>query len=185
MIKPIVAYGNPVLRKVAVDIDKDYPDFQTVITNLYDTLKSSEGVGLAAPQIGLSIRVFVVDANGFAEDYPDAKGFVRTFINPQIIETKGKEWMFNEGCLSFPGIFEDVSRPSDVTIRYLDEQFVEHTETFTGICARIIQHEYDHLDGKCFIDRLNPLKRKMLSGKLNNILKGKVTTRYKIKFAKI
>lgn len=184
MIKPIVAYGTPVLRKVAAEISKDYPDLQTIIKNMYDTLESSEGVGLAAPQVGLSIRLFIVDANGFAEDYPDAKGFKRTFINPQILETSGKEWLFNEGCLSFPGIFEDVSRPSDVKLRYFDEQFVEHTETFTGICARIIQHEYDHLEGKCFIDRLNPLKRKLLSGKLNNILKGKVSTRYKIKFFK-
>lgn len=184
MIKPIVAYGTPVLRKVAAEIDQNYPELSNIITNMYDTLESSEGVGLAAPQIGLSIRLFIVDANGFAEDYPDAKGFKRTFINPQILERTGKEWLFNEGCLSFPGIFEDVSRPSDVKIRYYDEQFVEHTETFSGICARIIQHEYDHLEGKCFIDHLSPLKRRLIAGKLNNILKGKVSTRYKIKFYK-
>ncbi|MCQ2959459.1 MAG: peptide deformylase [Bacteroidales bacterium] len=184
MIKPIVAYGNPVLRKVAQEIDKNYPEFETLLQNMYDTLEASEGVGLAAPQIGLSIRLFVIDANGFAEDYPDAKDFKRTFINPEIIELTGKEWLFNEGCLSFPGIFEDVSRPSEVTLRYLDENFEEHTEKFSGICARIIQHEYDHLDGKCFVDHLNPLKKRMLNGKLNNILKGKVSTRYKIKFFK-
>lgn len=184
MIKPIVAYGTPVLRKIATEITKDYPELDVTIKNLYDTLENSEGVGLAAPQIGLSIRIFVIDANGFAEDYPDAKGFKRTFINPQILELTGEEWLFNEGCLSFPGIFEDVSRPEFVKLRYLDEKFEEHIETFSGICARIIQHEYDHLDGKCFIDHLTPLKRRMLTGKLNNILKGKVSTRYKIKFFK-
>lgn len=184
MIKPIIAYGNPVLRKVAGDIDKDYPNLTELIETMFETMYASDGVGLAAPQIGLSIRLFVLDANPFVEDYPEAKGFKKVFINPHIVEESGDEWLFNEGCLSFPGIHEDVSRKSNVKITYLDENFVKHTDTFSGVCARVVQHEYDHLDGKCFIDHLNPLKRRLLSGKLNNIAKGKVSTKYKIKFFK-
>lgn len=184
MIKPIIAYGNPVLRKVADDIDKDYPNLQELISNMFETMYASDGVGLAAPQIGLSIRLFVIDANPFEEDYPEAKGFKKAFINPHVIEESGDEWLFNEGCLSFPGIHEDVSRKANVKIKYLDENFVEHVETFSGVCARVVQHEYDHLDGKCFIDHLNPLKRRLLSAKLNNIAKGKVHPNYKIKFFK-
>lgn len=184
MIKPIIAYGNPVLRKVAADIDKDYPNLPELIRDMFETMWESDGVGLAAPQIGLSIRLFVIDATPFEEDYPEAKDFKRAFINPHVIEESGDEWLFNEGCLSFPGIHEDVARKSNVTLRYLDENFVEHTETFSGVCARVVQHEYDHLDGKCFIDHLSPLKRRLLSGKLTNIMKGKVHPRYKIKFFK-
>lgn len=184
MIKPIIAYGNPVLRKVAADIDKDYPNLPELIRDMFETMWESDGVGLAAPQIGLSIRLFVIDATPFVEDYPEAKDFKRAFINPHVIEESGDEWLFNEGCLSFPGIHEDVARKSNVTLRYMDENFVEHTETFSGVCARVVQHEYDHLDGKCFIDHLSPLKRRLLSGKLTNIMKGKVHPRYKIKFFK-
>lgn len=184
MIKPIIAYGNPVLRKVAADIDKDYPNLPELIRDMFETMWESDGVGLAAPQIGLSIRLFVIDATPFEEDYPEAKDFKRAFINPHVIEESGDEWLFNEGCLSFPGIHEDVARKSNVTLRYMDENFVEHTETFSGVCARVVQHEYDHLDGKCFIDHLSPLKRRLLSGKLTNIMKGKVHPRYKIKFFK-
>ncbi|MCQ2606860.1 MAG: peptide deformylase [Bacteroidales bacterium] len=184
MIKPIIAYGNPVLRKVAEDIDKTYPEIQTLIDDMFETMYASDGVGLAAPQRGLSIRLFVIDAEAFVEDYPEAKGFRKAFINPHVIETNGEEWLFNEGCLSFPGIHEDVSRPANVTLKYLDENFVEHTETFTGICARVVQHEYDHLDGKCFIDHLSPLKRRMLQRRLNAISEGKVHPKYKIKFFK-
>ncbi len=184
MIKPIVAYGNPVLRKVATEINPDYPELQDFIKSMYETLASSNGVGLAAPQVGLSIRLFVIDANSFAEDYPEAKGFIKTFINPEILEETGEEWAFNEGCLSFPGIFEDVSRKSTVKIKYMDENFTEHIETYSGICARVVQHEYDHLQGKCFIDHLSPLKKRMINGKLNNILKGKAHATYKIKFYK-
>lgn len=184
MIKPIIAYGNPVLRKVATDIDKEYPEIQKLIDDMFETMYASDGVGLAAPQIGLSIRLFVIDANAFEEDYPEGKGFKKVFINAHVIETSGEDWIFNEGCLSFPGIHEDVSRPSTVKIQYLDENFEEHIDTFSGICARVVQHEYDHLDGKCFIDRLNVLKRRLLSGKLSNIEKGKVHPHYKIKFFK-
>ncbi|MBR4114432.1 MAG: peptide deformylase [Bacteroidales bacterium] len=184
MIRSIIAYGNPVLRKVSSDIDKNYPDIQQLIADMFETMYASDGVGLAAPQIGLSIRLFVIDATPFVEDYPEAKNFKKVFINPHVIEESGDEWLFNEGCLSFPGIHEDVSRKSNVKIKYLDENFVEHTDTFSGVCARVVQHEYDHLDGKCFIDRLSMLKRKMLSSKLSNIEKGKVHPRYKIKFFK-
>ncbi len=184
MIKPIIAYGNPILRKVAIDIDKDYPDLQQLVQTMFDTMYASDGVGLAAPQIGLSIRMFVIDAAAFAEDYPEAKGFKKVFINAHFVEESGKEWVFNEGCLSFPGIHEDVSRKANVTLRYLDENFEEHTETFSGICARVVQHEYDHLDGKCFVDRLGALQRRLLQRKLTNITEGKVHTNYKIKFVK-
>ncbi|MBR4350001.1 MAG: peptide deformylase [Bacteroidales bacterium] len=184
MIRSIIAYGNPILRKVSSDIDKNYPDIQQLIADMFETMYASDGVGLAAPQIGLSIRLFVIDATPFVEDYPEAKNFKKVFINPHVIEESGDEWLFNEGCLSFPGIHEDVSRKSNVKIKYLDENFVEHTDTFSGVCARVVQHEYDHLDGKCFIDLLSMLKRKMLSSKLSNIEKGKVHPRYKIKFFK-
>src|SRR5574344_1462365 len=184
MIKPIIAYGNPVLRKVATDIDKDYPEVQELIKTMFDTMYASDGVGLAAPQIGLPIRLFVIDANSFVEDYPEAKCFKKVFINAQILEESGKEWLFNEGCLSFPGIHEDVSRKSNVKMHYLDENFEEHVETFSGVCARVVQHEYDHLDGKCFIDRLGALQRRLLQRRLTNISEGKVRTGYKMKFFK-
>lgn len=184
MIKPIYAYGNPVLRKVTDDIDQSYPNIKQLIDDMFETMYASNGVGLAAPQVGLSIRVCVIDATPFVEDYPEAKDFKKAFINPHIIEESGEEWIFNEGCLSFPGIYEDVSRKSTVKMTYLDENFVEHTETFSGVCARVVQHEYDHLDGKCFIDHLSALKRKMIQRKLNNIIEGKVATKFKIKFVK-
>ncbi|HON52205.1 MAG TPA: peptide deformylase [Bacteroidales bacterium] len=182
MIKPIVAYGHPVLRKVAQNIDANYPQLQELITNMFETMEASDGVGLAAPQIGLAIRLFVIDASSMVEDYPEAENFKRVFINPTILEEKGEEWYFNEGCLSVPGIREDVQRKSIVTLEYFDETFTKKTEDFTGICARIIQHEYDHLQGKLFVDRVNPLKKRLLQARLHNIEKGKVPVNYKIKF---
>lgn len=187
MILPIVAYGASVLRKVCDSIDSSYPNIKVLIEDMWETMYESNGVGLAAPQINKNIRLFVVDsaqifANAEPEDdtYPDAPGVKKTFINAQIVELSGKEWVYNEGCLSIPKIREDVSRHENVTLSYLDENFVAHTETFTGMTARVILHEYDHIEGKLFIDYVKPLKRKMLQGKLNDINKGKVRVDYKM-----
>lgn len=182
MIKPIIAYGNPLLRKVAKEISPSYEKLTELIATMYETMEVSDGVGLAAPQIGLSIRLFVIDATAMEEDYPEAANFKHTFINPTIIEESGEEWFFNEGCLSVPGLREDVSRKSTIKIKYYDEKFHEKIEIFSGICARVIQHEYDHLEGKLFVDRINPLKKRLIQGRLHNIEKGKVTVNYKIKF---
>ncbi|MCL2327105.1 MAG: peptide deformylase [Bacteroidetes bacterium] len=181
MIKPIFLYGNTILRKTAVDIDKNYPDLKQLITDMYETMDNADGVGLAAPQIGLPIRVFIVDASGFEKDYPDGKDFRRTFINPHILEISGKEWLFNEGCLSVPTLHEDIARKETVVLRYRDENFVEKTETFSGICARIILHEHDHLEGKIFIDHVGALKKRLIKGKLQNIEKGKVPAKYRVR----
>jgi peptide deformylase len=187
MILPIVAYGASVLRKVCDPIDSSYPNIKVLIEDMWETMYESNGVGLAAPQINKHIRLFVVDsaqifANAEPEDdtYTDAPGVKKTFINAQIVELSGKEWVYNEGCLSIPKIREDVSRHENVTLSYLDENFVAHTETFTGMTARVILHEYDHIEGKLFIDYVKPLKRKMLQGKLNDINKGKVRVDYKM-----
>jgi peptide deformylase len=187
MILPIVAYGASVLRKVCDPIESDYPNIKGLIEDMWETMYESNGVGLAAPQINKHIRLFVVDsaqifANAEPEDdtYPDAPGIKKAFINAQIVELSGKEWIYNEGCLSIPKIREDVSRHENVTLSYMDENFVQHTETFTGMTARVILHEYDHIEGKLFIDYVKPLKRKMLQGKLNDINKGKVRVDYKM-----
>jgi len=189
MILPIVAYGDPVLKKVGEEIDEDYPDLKQLIASMWDTMYKASGVGLAAPQIGKSIRLFIVDASPFADDeeYSEDdrkifKDFKKVFINPYIVEEEGKEWTFNEGCLSIPEIREDVNRKPNITINYLDENFVEHEETYTGIPARIIQHEYDHIDGVLFTDRISPLKKRVLKKKLANIAKGNIDVRYKMKF---
>lgn len=187
MILPIVAYGASVLRKVCDPIESDYPNIKVLIDDMWETMYESNGVGLAAPQINKHIRLFVVDsaqifANAEPEDdtYPDAPGVKKAFINAQIMELSGKEWVYNEGCLSIPKIREDVLRHENVTMSYMDENFVQHTETFTGMTARVILHEYDHIEGKLFIDYVKPLKRKMLQGKLNDINKGKVRVDYKM-----
>jgi peptide deformylase len=191
MILPIVAYGASVLRKVCSPIESNYDGLAKLIEDMWETMYESNGVGLAAPQINRDIRLFVMDsaqifANSEPEDeaYSDAPGIKRVFINPQIIETGGKDWIYNEGCLSIPKIREDVSRPEWVTLSYLDEQFKSHTETFHGITARIILHEYDHIEGKLFIDYIKPLKKKMLQGKLNDISKGKMRVDYKMTLGK-
>lgn len=192
MILPIVAYGAPVLRKVARDITPEYPDLQKLIADMWETMYESNGVGLAAPQINRDIRMFVVDSTQIFENqeedekgkYADEPGIKRVFINAHVVSTEGKEWAYNEGCLSIPKIREDVMRPEAVTLSYLDENLQEHTETFHGITARVIQHEYDHIEGKLFIDYLKPLRRKMLQGKLNDISKGKVRVDYKMTLAK-
>ena len=182
MILPVYAYGSPVLRKIASDIDADFPELDILISNMFETMRSSEGVGLAAPQIGKSIRVFVVDASVYGEEYEDLKDFRKVFINARIIEEWGDEQLLSEGCLSVPKIHEDVLRKSSIRMKYLDEQFVEHEKVYEGMAARIIQHEYDHLEGIMFPDKLSPLKKRLIKGKLRDISNGKVNTSYKMIF---
>jgi peptide deformylase len=189
---PIVAYGHPTLRKVCTEIDADYPELSTLIQNMWDTMYKSNGVGLAAPQINQAIRLFVVDSIQIVEgadeedkdDYKDEKPVKQVFINPEIVSLEGEAWKYNEGCLSIPKVREDVMRPERVTLSYLDEQFQPHTDTFDGITARVILHEYDHIEGKLFIDHLSPLKRRLLKGKLDDISKGKVRVDYRMLFPK-
>ncbi len=185
MILPIVAFGDPVLTSKAKDINPDYPNLKELISDMWETMYNAEGVGLAAPQIGESIRLFIIDASPFKEDEPEVDGLKRVFINPVIFEKTGKDLLFNEGCLSFPGLREDIYRKPDIKIRYYDEDFNEHTESYTGIASRIIQHEYDHIEGVVMINRISPLKRQLIKNRLGNIAKGKVNTAYKMKFAKI
>ncbi len=182
MIYPIVAYGDPVLKKVAVDITKDYEGLTEVIENMWETMYAANGIGLAAPQIGKSIRLFVVDATAFEDDEPELADFKKVFINARIIEEDGEKWPFNEGCLSIPKIREDISRHEEIVIEYLDENFKMHKDTFSGMAARVIQHEYDHIDGILFVDHLSPLRKRLLSGKLNDITKGNVDVDYRMKF---
>lgn len=182
MIYPVFVYGSPVLRKKAEPIQKDEEGLGALIENLFETMYHSDGVGLAAPQVGVSQQIFVIDASPMAEDDPSVDGFKKVFINPNIIDYYGEDWVFSEGCLSLPNIREDVDRPEEIEMEYYDEHFNYHKETFDGIKARIIQHEYDHLLGILFIDKLKPLKKRLLKGKLNAITKGKVETAYKIKF---
>ena len=184
MVLPIYVYGSPILRKVAVDIDKNYPGLKDLISDMFETMHKSEGVGLAAPQIGKSIRIFVVDASPFEEDEPGLKDFKKVFINAHITDRFGDEATFNEGCLSLPTIREEIVRPSKVRIQYYDENWQFHDEEYDGIGARIIQHEYDHLDGVLFVDKIPLLKRKLLNSKLMAITKGKVEVAYKIKVPK-
>lgn len=182
MIFPIVAYGHPVLKKRAEDIPEDYPHLKQLIEDMFKTMYHANGVGLAAPQIGKSIRLFVVDASPFAEDEPELEDFKQVFINPEIVEQTGTKWKFNEGCLSIPGIREDIERKPDILVRYFDENFDYFEEEFSGRAARIIQHEYDHIEGKLFIDHISPLKKTLIKGKLNDISKGRVSVDYKMKF---
>lgn len=191
MILPVVAYGDPILKKEAVEIDKDYPNLSELIDNMFETMYQAQGVGLAAPQIGHSIRLFVVDGTPFAEDEEDEdedpravgmEGFKKVFINAEIKSETGEEWGFNEGCLSIPKIREEVFRHEEILISYYDENWEHHEDTFTGYAARIIQHEYDHIQGVLFTDHLSTLKRKLLTKKLTNISKGDVDVDYRMKF---
>jgi peptide deformylase len=189
MILPIVAYGDPVLRKVADAIDAAYPDLEKLITNMRETMYNASGVGLAAPQIGKAIRLFLIDASPFAEDdnlseeeRTVLKSFNRVFINPKILEEEGEEWIFNEGCLSIPDVREDVSRQPKITIEYQDEHFTIHTETLEGLAARVFQHEYDHIEGILFTDKLSTLKKRIIKKKLENISKGKISADYRMRF---
>lgn len=183
MIYPVVVYGHPVLRKVGAEIDSDYEGLSDLIKDMFETMYRADGIGLAAPQIGKAIRLFVIDADPLKDEFPDLAGFKKVFINAEIIEREGKEVSMAEGCLSLPSIREDVKRPSKITIRYRNENFEEVEEHYEGFAARVIQHEYDHIEGKLFIDHVNPLKRRLLKGKLNSISKGKVKLDYKIKTA--
>ena len=195
MILPIVAYGDPVLRKVGVEITKDHPGLEKLIADMFETMNNAFGVGLAAPQVGKAIRLFIVETKPFAERDEDdeedeftpeerkqLEAFRCVFINAKIIEEDGKEWIFNEGCLSIPKIREDVLRKPKIRIQYVDEHFKFYDETFEGLIARVIQHEYDHIEGKLFTDKVSPLRRRLLKGKLNDISKGKVQIGYKMRF---
>lgn len=183
MIFPIVAFGHPNLRKVAVDIDKDYPDLDKLIESMYESMYESKGVGLAAPQINKSIRLFVIDAEPFSDEIPESIAFKQVFINAKIVEQSGEEWAFNEGCLSVPGINEDVIRPPKIRIQYYDQNWQFFDEVYEGIPARIIQHEYDHLDGIVFVDRISGLRKTLIKGKLMDIAKGITSADYKMIFA--
>ena len=184
MILPVYVYGQPVLRKVAEDITPDYPNLKVLIQNMFETMDHADGVGLAAPQIGLPIRVVVVDLDVLSEDYPEYKGFRKAYINAHILEVSGEEVSMEEGCLSLPGIHESVKRGNKIRVKYLDEDLVEHDEIVEGYLARVMQHEFDHLDGKMFIDHLSPLRKQMIKGKLNAMLKGKAHCTYKVKTVK-
>jgi len=180
---PIIAYGDPVLRRKATAIEpEEYPHVKELIENMFETMYAAHGVGLAAPQVGLSMRLFVVDASPFADDDETLVGFKKAFINAQVLEETGEEWPFNEGCLSIPDIREDVYRCKHVRLSYYDENWKHYEETFTGMAARIIQHEYDHIEGKLFTDKLSPLRKRLIEKKLNDISKGIVDVEYKMKF---
>ncbi len=181
MVLPIVVYGSPALRAENKEIDAEYPDVKKLVADMFETLQAADGVGLAAPQIGRNIRLFIVDATPWADDDPSLADFRRTFINPEIYESSTKEEYYNEGCLSLPGLHEDVSRPVAIRMRYLDENFEPRDEEFTGRPARVIQHEYDHLEGRVFTDRLSPLRRTLLKGKLTGFTKGKYKASYRTK----
>lgn len=189
MILPIVAYGAPVLKKKAVDITKDYPKLDELIENMFETMYNANGVGLAAPQIGLSIRLFVIDAKPFSQDetlseeeVKELESFKRVFINPKMIDESGIEWDFSEGCLSIPDVHEDIFRKPEIKIEYLDENFESKTEVLSGLTARVVQHEYDHIQGVLFTDRISNLKKRLIKSKLVHISKGKVDVNYKMKF---
>ncbi|NDV58369.1 peptide deformylase [Bacteroides sp. 519] len=181
MILPIYLYGQPVLRKVAEDITPDYPELKELISNMFETMYRADGVGLAAPQIGLPIRVVVIDLDVLSDDHPEFKGFQKTYINPHIIETSGEEVSMEEGCLSLPGIHETVKRANRIHVKYMDADFVEHDEIVEGYLARVMQHEFDHLEGKMFIDHISPLRKQMIKSRLNSMLSGKARCSYKVK----
>ncbi len=190
MIIPIYGYGEPVLRKIADNISPDYPQLKELITNMYDTMYNAYGVGLAAPQVGLAIRLFVIDTEPFAdsENIPKEvqetlKGFKKTFINAMILKEEGDEWCYNEGCLSIPDVREDVYRKERITIQYQDEDFNTKTEVYDGLIARVIQHEYDHIEGILFTDKISMLKKTLIKKKLQNIMEGKAKPDYRMKFA--
>ncbi|WP_313805232.1 peptide deformylase [Flavobacterium sp.] len=190
MILPIIGYGDPVLRKVGEEVSKDYPNLKETIANMYETMYNAHGVGLAAPQVGLAIRIFIVDCEPFSdsddltkEEEEQLRTFKKTFINAKILKEEGEEWGFNEGCLSIPDVREDVFRHEQITIEYYDEDFNKHTEVYDGLIARVIQHEYDHIEGILFTDRISSLKKRLISKKLQNIMEGKARPDYKMKFA--
>ncbi|CAN1523708.1 Def N-formylmethionyl-tRNA deformylase [Flavobacteriaceae bacterium] len=189
MILPIIGYGDPVLRKIGDELTPEYPNLKEIIANMYDTMYNACGVGLAAEQVGLSLRLFVIDTTPFSDDEElEAKeqkqlnGFKRTFINAKMIKEEGEEWAFNEGCLSIPDVREDVYRNPTITIEYCEEDFVMKTEVFDGLIARVIQHEYDHIEGILFTDKISSLKKRLIQKKLKNIIEGKTFQEYRMKF---
>lgn len=181
MILPIYLYGQPVLRKVAHEIDKDYPKLDELIRNMFETMYNADGIGLAAPQIGLELRLFVIDLEPLAEEDPKYKGFKKVFINPEIVEQTGEVVSLQEGCLSIPGINESVCREETIRIKYLDENFEEKDEVFSDFFARCIQHEYDHIEGKLFIDKISGIRKQLIKSKLNNMIKGRINCSYRTK----
>lgn len=181
MILPIYTYGQAVLRKECEDITPDYPELKELVQNMIETMNNADGVGLAAPQIGRAIRVLVINLDVLKEDYPEYEGLIKAYYNAHIVEESDETELVEEGCLSLPGIQESVRRPSRVRIQYLDEDFVAHDEWFEGFHARVLQHEIDHLDGNVFTDRISPLRKQMVKGKLNSLVKGKFSSRYKVK----
>ncbi len=190
MIIPIYGYGEPVLRKVADEVASDYPNLKDIISNMYETMYNAYGVGLAAPQIGMAIRIFTIDTTPFSEDkdlsnqeQEQLKNFKKTFINAKILKEEGEEWSFNEGCLSIPEVREDVYRQERITIEYCEEDFVMKTEVYDGLIARVIQHEYDHIEGILFTDKISSLKKTLIKKKLQNIMDGKTFPDYRMKFA--
>lgn len=185
MIYPITVYGDPVLRKITTDIDQNYDELKNLVDDMFETMHNAEGVGLAAPQIGLTKRIFVVDLAPLAEDEPSLQDFKKAFINARIIDKMGDKVLMDEGCLSIPGLREDVLRFSTIRIKYFDENWVPFDEVYSGFTARVLQHEYDHLDGILFVDYCSPLKKRLLKGKLSDISKGNVTTSYRIKVPRI
>ena len=189
MILPIVAYGDPVLKKNCVDITEHYPNLNELVDNMFQTMYNAMGVGLAAPQIGLAIRLFLVDTSAFGDDEhlseeerQTLKNFKRVFINAKLVEESGEQWAFNEGCLSIPDVREDVYRHPNITVTYYDEHFIAHTESFNGLIARVIQHEYDHIEGVLFTDKLSSFKKRLIKGRLANIAKGKINVDYRMRF---
>ncbi|WP_418262321.1 peptide deformylase [Flavobacterium faecale] len=189
MILPIVGYGDPVLRKVGATLTPEHPNLKEIIANMYETMYNASGVGLAAPQVGLALRLFVIDATPFCDDEDLAEteqkkmnGFKRTFINAKIIKEEGEEWAFNEGCLSIPDVREDVYRKERIILEYCEEDFVMKTEVFDGLIARVIQHEYDHIEGILFTDKISSLKKRLIQKKLKNIMEGKTFQDYRMKF---
>ena len=184
MILPIYTYGQPVLRRVAEDITPEYPELKELIANMFETMDRADGVGVAAPQIGLPIRVVVINLDVLSDDLPEFKGFRKAYINPHIIEVSGQEVSMEEGCLSLPGIHESVKRGDKIRVKYMDEDFKEYEEEVEGYLARVMQHEFDHLEGKMFIDHLSALRKQMIKGKLNALLKGKAHCTYKVKTVK-
>ncbi len=189
MILPIVAYGDAVLRKKGKEVTKDYPHLQQLIDNMWETMYNASGVGLAAPQVGLPIRLFLVDATPFADDEElteeereQLDGLKKVFINAEMVEETGNEWPFNEGCLSIPDVREDVFRNQTITIKYMDEDFNKKVDSYSGIAARIIQHEYDHIEGILFTDKLSSLKKRLIKNKLDKISKGLIKVDYKMRF---
>ena len=184
MILPIYTYGQPVLRKEAKTVEKDYPQIKELVSNMFETMYKAEGIGLAAPQVGLSLRLFVVDGNEVAKNHPECKDFKRVMINPEITYRSDETDSLEEGCLSFPGIHEKVPRAVNIQIEYYDENFKKQDESLSGFNARIVQHEYEHLFGRVFVDSISPIRRQLNKGKLNNLIKGKTSCNYKIKSAK-